>query len=168
MGEQAFNSVVSQPISAIRGISYSTDTKRQEALQRSAGLTQGIYESVDAYHDRMKKFYEEHAKKVEAENTAIAEKRYNEILSQYLNSTNDVSKLEKGLSDLQSLFRFANFNKLNSSFDNNIYLAKKQENLMSNKLYKIKNGQEDTSSNSSNPMLYSGDYQEPGKRDFLC
>ena len=167
MGEHAFLSVASQPISATGSVKYYSD-QRQKLLAKTDGLQQNIYESVEAYQERMKKFNEERLKRLEAENTTTAEKKYNDILSKYLTQTTDVSTMEKGLSELKSLFRFANFNKLNTSFDDNLYLAKKQENVISNRLYKLKNGQEDDSAKTSNPMLYSGEFQQEGERNFLC
>ena len=167
MGEHAFLSVASQPISATGSVKYYSD-QRQQLLAKTDGLQQNIYESVEAYQERMKKFNEERLKCLEAENTTTAEKKYNDILSKYLTQTTDVSTMEKGLSELKSLFRFANFNKLNTSFDDNLYLAKKQENVISNRLYKLKNGQEDDSAKTSNPMLYSGEFQQEGERNFLC
>ncbi len=167
MGEHAFLSVASQPISATGSVKYYSD-QRQQLLAKADGLQQNIYESVEAYQERMKKFNEERLKRLEAENTTTAEKKYNDILSKYLTQTTDVSTMEKGLSELKSLFRFANFNKLNTSFDDNLYLAKKQENVISNRLYKLKNGQEDDSAKTSNPMLYSGEFQQEGERNFLC
>ncbi len=167
MGEHAFLSVASQPISATGSVKYYSD-QRQQLLAKTDGLQQNIYESVEAYQERMKKFNEERLKRLEAENTTTAEKKYNDILSKYLTQTTDVSTMEKGLSELKSLFRFANFNKLNTSFDDNLYLAKKQENVISNRLYKLKNGQEDDSAKTSNPMLYSGEFQQEGERNFLC
>ena len=167
MGEHAFLSVASQPISATESVKYYSD-QRQQLLERTNSIQRGIYESVEAYYERMKKFNEERLKRLEAENTTTAEKKYNDILSQYLTQTTDISTMEKGLSDLKSLFRFASYNKLNTSFDDNLYLAKKQENVISNRLYKLKNGQEDDSAKTSNPMLYSGEFQQEGERNFLC
>ena len=167
MGEHAFLSVASQPISATESVKYYSD-QRQQLLERTNSIQRGIYESVEAYYERMKKFNEERLKRLEAENTTTAEKKYNDILSQYLTQTTDISTMEKGLSDLKSLFRFASYNKLNTSFDDNLYLAKKQENVIYNRLYKLKNGQEDDSAKTSNPMLYSGEFQPEGQRNFLC
>ena len=167
MGEHAFLSVASQPISATGSVKYYSD-QRQQLLAKTDGLQQNIYESVEAYQERMKKFNEERLKRLEAENTTTAEKKYNDILSKYLTQTTDVSTMEKGLSELKSLFRFTYNNKVNdTSFDDNLYLAKKQENVISNRLYKLKNGQEDDSAKTSNPMLYSGEFQQEGQRDFL-
>lgn len=167
MGEHAFLSNVSQPISAVSSINNSREQKLARAAQWQQSFTQGIYESIEAYHERMKQFQEERLKRLDAENTKTAEKKYNDIMNKYLTQSTDVSAMEKGLGDLQSLFRFAQFNKINKSFDDNLYLAKKQQNVLSNRLYKIKNGQEEDSGRTSNPMLYSGDFQEEGKRDFL-
>lgn len=167
MGEQAFLSTVSQPISAINTLRFNSDYKKNEALQKSNALTQGIYESVEAYQERMKQWRAEHAKKIAAENTTTAEKKYQDILSLYLNQTNDPKQMERGLSELQSLFRFTQFNNLNTSFDNKLHLAQKQERIVSERLYKYKNGQEADNSSVSNPMLYSGEFQNAGERDFL-
>ena len=55
-GEQAINSIVSQPISATNFLSFSTDRKKYEALLNSYDLKQGIYESVEDYNKRMAEF----------------------------------------------------------------------------------------------------------------
>ena len=165
--EQAINSTVSQPISATNFLSFSTDRKKNEALVKSYDLKQGIYESVEDYNKRMAEFRAQLAKKIREENTTTAEKKYNDILGLYLAQTKDPSKMEQGLGQLKSLFRFANFNNLDNTFDEKLYLAKQQLALTENRLSKIKNGQEDDSRSTSNPMLYSGEFQNLGERDFL-
>ncbi len=168
MGEQAFTSVVSQPISAVRAINYNADYKKQAALENSKATTQRLFESVEAYHERMNQFQLERKKRIEADNTATAEKLFKEAQSLALSAGNDPSKLAKCDDILASLFRFNSFNKLNKNFDDGLYLAKKQERVVENKLYKIKQGSDDGSRESSNPMLYDGTFQGQGQRNFLC
>lgn len=167
MGEQSFLPTVSQPISTINMLRFNADYKKNEALQKTNILMQGIYESTEAYQERMKQWRAENAKKIAAENTTTAEKKYQDILSLYLNQTTDPKQMERGLSELQSLFRFTQFNNINNSFDNKLYLAQKQEKVVSERLYKYKNGKETDSGPVSNPMLYSGEFQNAGERDFL-
>lgn len=166
-GEQALYSVVSQPVSSTAGLSFSFNYKREQAMQNAGTLAQGLYESVEAYQERMKQWYAEHAKKILEENTTTAEKRYKEIAYQVSKNSTDPAMLQRQLGDMQALFRFANFNKLDVSFNDNLYAAQNQARLTENTLYKLKNGQNDNSGSTTNPMLYDGSYQEPGARDFL-
>ena len=150
--------------------------RRLELLrQNSYDTTQGMYESVDAYRERIAKFRAQLLLKIKKENTAIAEKKYNDILSLYLSQTNDPAKMQQGLNQLNSLFTFADYNKLDKSFEEKLYLAQKQNYAISERMYRIKNGQRDTET-VSNPMLYggeakpslyNGDFQNEGERDFL-
>ncbi len=166
-GEHAIKAAASQPISNINFLSSSMDRKKYEALLSAYDLKQGIYESVEDYNKRMAEFRMQLAKQIREENTTTAEKKYNDILSLYLAQTKDPAKMEQGLSQLQSLFRFANFNNINNSFDEKLYLAKQQMALTENRLSRLKNGKEDDTRTTSNPMLYSGEFQPPGERDFL-
>ena len=166
-GEQAINSIVSQPISATNFLSFSTDRKKYEALLNSYDLKQGIYESVEDYNKRIAELRMELAKQIREENTTTAEKKYNDILSLYLGQTNDPAKMQQGIDQLRSLFRFSYFNNLDKSFDEKLGLAKQQLALTENRLSRLKNGQEDDTRTTTNPMLYSGEFQNLGERDFL-
>ena len=146
---------------------FGTDRKKLEALANTYDLKQGIYESVEDYNKRMAEFRARLAKQIREENTTTAEKKYNDILSLYLAQTKDPAKMEQGIGQLQSLFRFANFNNIDKSFDEKLYLAKQQMALTENRLSRLKNGQEDNTRSTSNPMLYSGEFQNLGERDFL-
>ena len=75
--------------------------------------------------------------------------------------------LQSQLGEMQALFRFANFNTLDASFDANLYAVQNQARLTENTLYKLKNGQDDNTGSSNNPMLYDGSFQNVGERDFL-
>ena len=165
--EQAIGSTVSQPISSASFLTFNTDRKKLEALANTYDLKQGIYESVEDYNKRMAEFRARLAKQIREENTTTAEKKYNDILSLYLAQTKDPSKMEQGIGQLQSLFRFANFNNIDKSFDEKLYLAKQQMALTENRLSRLKNGQEDNTRSTSNPMLYDGSFQNLGERDFL-
>lgn len=167
MGEQALYSVASQPVSSAAGLTFSSDYKKQQAMQNAGTQARQMFESVEAYKERMNQWNIEHAKKVREENTTTAEKKYREIAYQVSKNSTDPAMLQRQLGDMQALFRFANFNNLDVSFNNNLYAAQNQARLTENTLYKLKNGQNDNSGSTTNPMLYDGSYQEPGARDFL-
>ena len=167
MGEHSLYGVVSQPISSVTAFNFSTDYKKQQAMQNAGTLAQGFYESVEAYQERMKQWYAEQAKKIREENTTTAEKKYQEIAYQVSKNLTDPVALQSQLGEMQALFRFANFNTLDASFDDNLYAAQNQARLTENTLYKLKNGQGDNTGSSTNPMLYDGSFQNVGERDFL-
>lgn len=166
-GEQAIKAAASQPISAISTLKFNTETRLQNVLERTEETQRRIFESIEAYNERMKTFYAQRAKQIREENTNIAEKKYNEIAGLYLTQTNDPAKMQQGIDQLQSLFRFSYFNNLDKSFDEKLGLAKQQLALTENRLSRLKNGQEDDTRTTSNPMLYSGEFQNLGERDFL-
>ena len=166
-GEHALYGVASQPISSVTALNFSTDYKKQQAMQNAGTLAQGLYESVEAYQERMKQWYAEQAKKIREENTTTAEKKYQEIAYQVSKNLTDPVALQSQLGEMQALFRFANFNTLDASFDANLYAVQNQARLTENTLYKLKNGQDDDTGSSTNPMLYDGSFQNVGERDFL-
>lgn len=169
MGEQAFVSLVSQPISAVSGIKYNAaDYKKRAAMENASATSQRLFETVEAYHERMKQFQTERAKRIDSENTATAEKLFKEAQSIALSAGDDPSKLAQCKDILGSLFRFNHFNNVNKSFDDGLYLAKKQNGVVESKLYKIKQGDNSSAQNTSNPMLYDGSFQASNQRNFLC
>lgn len=155
-----------QPVSNTAGLTLSTDNKKQEAMRNAGTLARGIYESVEDYQKRMQQWRAEQAKKIAAENTTTAERKYQEIAYQFSKNSTDPAMLQRQLSDMQSLFRFTTFNNLDRSFDTKLTLARSQALLTENKLYKLKSGKEDNGA-STNPMLYDGSFQNVGERDFL-
>ena len=85
---------LSVPVSEINPIYSGTDLKRQQALLNSSQLAQGIYESVDDYYKRRAEFLAEQNKKIQAENTAIAQKKYNNVAKLDIWNTNNLSTLQ--------------------------------------------------------------------------
>lgn len=162
----AIRAAAAQPVSDTAGLTLSTDTKKQEAMRNAGTLARGLYESAEAYQKRMQQWRAEHAKKIAAENTTTAERKYQEIAYQFSKNPTDPAMLQRQLGDMQSLFRFTTFNNLDNSFDNKLTLAKSQALLTEQKIYKLKNGQNDNRG-TTNPMLYDGSFQDAGERDFL-
>ena len=100
---------LSVPVSEINPIYSGTDSKRQQALLNSSQLAQGIYESVDDYYKRRAEFLAEQNKKIQAENTAIAQKKYNNVANLDIWNTNNLSTLQNAQNQLASFFRFLVF-----------------------------------------------------------
>ena len=157
---------LSVPVSKINPTYSGTDFKRQQALLNSSQLAQGIYESVEDYNKRCAEFLAEHNKKIQEENTTTAEKRLKEVLNMNLWNTTDQYKLNQGLGKLESLFRFAQFNNLDKSFNNQIYASKKIYTQNTERLAKLKNGEEPN--NATNPIYMASEFQNAGERDFLA
>ncbi len=164
---------LSVPVSEINPIYSGTDSKRQQALLNSRQLAQGIYESVDDYYKRRAEFLAEQNKKIQAENTAIAQKKYNNVANLDIWNTNNLSTLQNAQNQLASFFRFTHFNNLNPNFDNQIYLAKKGQRELETRIAQIKqNGEAPSGSrligNYDNSSNYAAvDFQDSGFRDFL-
>lgn len=57
----------------------SAENKRMFAMYKSAAITQGITESVEAYHKRMAQWQEELSAKIKEENTSILQNKLNGI-----------------------------------------------------------------------------------------
>ena len=157
---------LSVPVSEINPIYSGTDSKRQQALLNSSQLAQGIYESVDDYYKRRAEFLAEQNKKIQAENTAIAQKKYNNVANLDIWNTNNLSTLQNAQNQL------ASFN-LNPNFDNQIYLAKRGQRDLETRIAQIKqNGKAPSGSrligNYDNSTNYAAvDFQDSGFRDFL-
>lgn len=162
----AIKAAASQPIGKTVGLGLSADYKKQQALMNSYNTTRGIYESVEAYQERIAKFRLELAKKIKEENTTIAEKKYNEIQDLALFKTNDPWKLKQGLNQISSL---KNFNCWNITNPIDLSTIEQQQQTAEEKLYKLKQGQQtDTNTAStSGTKLYNGTFQNQGERDFL-
>ena len=166
MGEQAFIGTVSQPVSQIYHSNYNgADYKRQLALQNAADTVQGIHESVEAYQKRMAEFRAKLNEERIKANTEEAERRY--LAFQNINpfNTNDLKKIEYALSDCQSLFMFNQFNKIDKSFNDKLYAAKKQLAALQERKLQLENGE--NPSNSNGPNWAGTEFQEFGKRDIL-
>lgn len=163
----AIRAAASQPVGETAGLSFSSNYKREQAMQNAGTQARNMFESIEAYQERMKIWKEEHAKKIREENTTTAEKKYREIAYQVSKNSTDPAMLQRQLVDMRALFRFANFNNLDTSFSGNLSAAKNQARLTENTLYKLKNGQNYNTGSTTNPMLYDGSYQAPGSRDFL-
>lgn len=166
-GEQALYGVASQPISSVTALNFSTDYKKQQALNNIKMSPLFQLEAVIEHQKYEKMWREEHEKKLIEENTTTAEKKYQEIAYQVSKNLTDPVALQSQLGDMQTLFRFVRYNKVDLSFNDNLYLAQNQARLTENTLYKLKNGQDDNTGSSTNPMLYDGSFQNVGERDFL-
>lgn len=172
----AIKGMVSQslPIGKINPIYITADYKKQQALLNSKELAQGIYESVDDYYKRRAEFLAEHNKKIQAENTQVAEKKYNGITNLNIWNTNDLSKLQNAQNQLSSLFRFTQFNKLDPTFDNQIYLAKKLQTQTDERIAQIKKsgeaqtGDKITYGYNNNSNYAAIDFQNSGERDIIA
>ena len=145
----------------------AADAKRQELLINAGTLARHAYESVEAYQKRIKEHREELAKKTEAENTQIVERRLKNITLFNTNMT-DPTKLKGTLNELQYILSFAHNNKISASIDGGIYLAKQQEAITENQLAKLQQGIK-PQDNSSNPLrYYDFEFQDAGSRDMLA
>ena len=164
MGEQAFNSLASQPISSMNGIQISADYKKQMAMLNAATTTRRIYETVESYQKRMAEFQAKLSKERLEARTQEAEKQYAALQKLDLFSIKDPRKLEYAISDYQTLFRYNQFNQL-SNFDNKIYDAKKQYSAAIERKNELENGEDNSSSRVKN--YAAADFQKPGERDFL-
>ncbi len=161
----AIKAVTSQPIGETVGLRLSTDYKKQQALIYSYHTTRGIYESIEAYQERMAKFRLELAKKIKEENTTIAEKKYNEIQDLALFKTNDPWKLNQGLNQIASLKFFTCYHTTNPL---DLSSIEQQQRAVETKLYNMKNGKEtEYTATTSDSQLYNGEWQGVGQRNFL-
>ena len=164
----------SVPIRETNPIYAFTDYKRQQAMLNSSRLAQGIYESVDDYYKRIAEFRAEHAKKIEAENTTVAEKKYNAIANLDIWNTNDLSTLQNAQNQFASLFRFTHFNNLNPNFDHQIYLAKRGQRDVETRIAQIEqngeaqSGTKLTGSYDSSSNYAAVEFQNTGERDILA
>ena len=165
--EQAIKAVASQPISAISTLKFNTETRLQNVLERTEETQRRIFESIEAYNERMKAFYAERAKRLAEERQHNVEKRSEEIASLGLLNTQDPATMREGLSQITSLLNYATYHKLPASVENVVYNAKTLGREVENKLYNYKKGENYSSTGTSNPMLYNGDFQNLGERDFL-
>ena len=174
MGAHELYSLASQhvPIQSINPTGNGLDTKKQKAIVASYTLTQGIYESTEAYQQRMAQFRAELARKSKEENTEKLNKKIEDLKLFDFNTT-DKAALQRHLSELQSVSRsyYSPLLQFNKGADDGIYLVRQQMALTENKLAKLKTGEEDKST-SQNPISsasrYNFEYQNPGERDFLA
>lgn len=176
MGNQPIQGLIAQsvPIGKINPIYNSADYKRQQALVNSSQLTQGIYESIEDYQKRLADFRAEQAKKIQEENTKTAEKKYRDIANLNVWNTNNLTTLQNAQNQLSSFFRFNQFNTLNPSFDNQIYLAKKLQSQVEERMTQIKQNGKAPSGNrlvdnyNQNPNYAATEFQSLGERDILA
>lgn len=164
MGEHAFNSLASQPISSMSGIQTSADYKKQMAMMNAAATTRRIYETVEAYQKRMAEFQAKLTKERLETRTQEAEKQYAALQKIDLFSIKDPQKLQYAMSDYETLFRYNQFNQL-SNFDNKIFTAKKQYRQILERKENLENGEDKSPSTVKN--YAAADFQKPGERDFL-
>lgn len=163
----AITALRSQGLTTTLGTQDAVNYKRYQALQNAGTLARQAHESVESYNKRMQEFREKLAKEIEAENTQVAEKRLADI-ALFNNRTTNLYQLNNNYSQLQSLLRFAGNNKLSTSLDEGIYLAKQQKAFIENQMAKIKQGAE-VKDYSSGPLnSYNFEFQEFGSRDILA
>lgn len=164
MGEQAFNSVASQPISTMSGIQTTADYKKQMAMLNAATTTRRIHETVETYQKRMAEFRAKLSQERLEARTQEANKQYAAIQKMNLFTTNDPQKLRYGLNDLETLFRYNQFNKLNN-FDNKIFTAKSLYKELSHRKEELENGENGKTSKGTNYL--GSDFQNPGERNII-
>lgn len=172
------------PIQAIKPIANdATQAKLQASLRLTSELQNRINGNIASYHQRMAEFQEQ----LEAQRLAYSEeqtnKRLKEIEALALESSMDPKVLEEGLGKFADLFRFAQFNHLNSKTKDILYAAKKNQMQAAERLYQIKKGQEAEagqkqmddisrrnpaiSQSQNNRNLAAVEFQKAGERDFL-
>ena len=167
MGEQAIYALASAqvPIQGIKPLFNSADYKKNLALKESAELSDRLRGNVTDYYKRMAQFSAELEEKRMAEREEDANKRWKEIEGMNLGYTTDPYKLKYGLDRLSSFFRFAQFNKLPKSVDEQIYASKKLFAQNEERYAQIKEGKE--AKNGENPIYMAAEFQNVGERNFL-
>lgn len=168
MGEHAFIGMIAQqsvPIQGIQPLFNSADYKKNLAMKESAQLANGLRGNATDYYKRMAEFNTKLNEKRMSEREADADKRWREIENMNLGQTSDPYKLKYGLDRLNSFFRFAQFNTMPKSVDNQIYASKKLFNQNTERYAQIKEGKE--ADNGENPLYMASEFQNAGERNFL-